>query len=272
MFKRALWPFLVLIFIAGSVYLQQSGSSVTVRSTGVNLLAPLQAVVTQLSSISRGFLSSLGDSRTIEQENEKLRRMVDELRRENVELWEMAATQRQTIEQKGFQQANPQWTYVSARVIAWDPSNIVRTVVLNKGKLDGVGEGMVVVSPKGLVGKVLELSDRWSKVLLLTDPRSSVNGMLQGADDRPKGILQGRPDGLLFMRYLLAESDLKKGDVVITSGMGGGFPPGLFIGWVLDVSFSDGQMFREALVRPAAGLSDLTDVMVLSNFAPLKLD
>lgn len=270
--KRVLWPLLILLLILSSIFLQQNRAILTIRSTAVDILAPLQAAVAGLSGLTGGFLGSLKGPQSLQQDNDKLRRMVDELRKENVELWETVALQQKEMEEKGFQKANPQWSYLSARVIAWDPSNIVRTAVIDKGKADGVGPGMVIASSSGLVGKVIELSDRWAKVLLVTDPRSSVNGMLQGAEDRPKGILQGRPDGLLHMKYLLAESNARKGDVVVTSGLGGAFPPGLFVGWVLDVSYSDGQMFHEALVRPAANLSDISDVMVITNFTPLSLD
>lgn len=270
--KRALWPVLLVLLVSASLVLQQNYALLTIRSTAVNILAPLQEALSGMSGATRGVAGSLKDVQALDQDNQKLKRMVDELRRENVELWELIAQQRKTIEDLGFQKANPQWNYLSARVIAWDPSSLVRSLVINKGRLDGVGHGMVVVSSTGLVGKVMELSDRWSKVLLVTDPRSSVNGVLQGIEDRPKGILQGRPDGLLHMKYLLAESNVKKGDVVVTSGLGGVFPPGLFIGWVMEVSYSDGQMFHEALVRPASDLSDLADLMVITNFSPLRLE
>lgn len=270
--KRVLWPVLIFLLIVSSIYLQQSQVTVTARSTAVDILAPLQDLLGRLSGVSAGFDWPYKDSRGLQQENQKLQQMVDDLRRQNVELWEAVARQQKEMEDKGFEKSNPQWSYLSARVLAWDPSNLVRTVVLNRGRVDGVAQGMVVVSSSGLVGKVVELSDRWSKVLLVIDPRSSANGMLQGPEDRPKGILQGRTDGLLQMKYLPAESNPRKGDVIVTSGLGGAFPTGIFIGWVMEVSYSDGQMFHEALVRPAANLSNLDDVMIITNFMPLSLD
>ncbi|MDP2726465.1 MAG: rod shape-determining protein MreC [Dehalococcoidia bacterium] len=269
--RRALWPLVIFLLIFVSIYIQQNRSFITIRSTVVDTLAPLQEALSGLSGASRDFLSSFKDMQTRSSDNQKLNQMVEELRRENVELWERIAQQQKTMEEMGYQKANPNWNYLSARVIAWDPSSMVRTLVIDKGSLDGVDSGMVVVAPSGLVGKVIELTDRWSKVLLITDPRSSVNGMLQGERDQSRGILQGQPDGLLRMKYLLAESMVRRGDVVITSGLGGGFPPGLFVGWVLEVSYSDGQMFHEALVKPAANLSDLSNVMVITNFTPLTL-
>lgn len=270
--RRVLWPLVIFLLILASIYLQQNRALLTIRSTAVDILAPLQEALSGLSGASRGLLDSFKEAQTLERDNQRLRQMMEELRRENVELWEMIARQQTAMEEMGYQKANPQWNYLSARVIAWDPSNVVRSVVVDKGRLDGVGKGMVVVSPSGLAGKVIELSDRWAKVLLITDPRSSVNGMLRGVEGQPKGILQGRPDGFLQMKYLVAESAVGKGDVVVTSGLGGGFPQGLFVGWVLEVSYSDGQMFREALVRPAANLTDLADVMVITNFTPFSLE
>lgn len=270
--RRVLWPLVLLVLVLASLTLQQDRALLTIRSTAVNILAPLQEALGGIAGASRGVAGSLKDIQALDSENQKLNKMVDELRRENVELWEIVAQQGRTIDGLSFQKANPRWEYLSARVVAWDPSSLVRTLVIDKGRLDGVGPGMVVVSPTGLVGKVMELSDRWSKVLLITDPRSSVNGALQQPEDRPKGVLQGRPDGFLQMKYLLAESNVKKGEVVVTSGLGGGFPPGLFVGWVMEVGYSDGQMFHEALVRPASDLLGLSDLMVITNFTPLRLE
>lgn len=270
--RRALWPLALFLLILASIFLQQNRALLTIRSMAVDILAPLQGALSSLAGASQDLLDSFQEVKTLELDNQGLRQTVEELRRENVELWEMVARQQRTMEEMGYRRANPRWEYLSARVIAWDPGNVVRTVVLDKGRLQGVGPGMVVVSPSGLIGKVVELADRWSKVLLIIDPRSSVNGVLQGVAGRPQGILQGRPDGLLHMKYLLPESVVRKGDVVVTSGLGGGFPPGLFLGWVAEVSYSEGQMFPEALVRPAANLSDLADVLVITNFTPVSLD
>lgn len=270
--RRALWPLVILLLIFASFLVQQNRTLLTIRSTAVDSLAPLQEAMNSLFNASQGLLASFKEAQALDLDNQKLRRTVEELRRENVELWERVAQQQKAMELVGYQKANPSWDYLSARVIAWDPSNIIRTAAIDKGRLDGVKLGMVVVSPSGLVGKVMEAADRWSRVLLVTDPRSSVNGMLQGDAGRTKGMLQGRPDGLLQMKYLLAESTVRQGDTVVTSGLGGGFPPGLFVGWVLQVSYSDGQMFQEALVKPAANLSQLSDVMVIANFTPISLE
>lgn len=272
MSRKALWPLVFILFIGISLYLQQSRALLNVRSTAVDIMAPLQSALNTLSQATAGLHVSFRDSQSIDQSNQKLQQRVDELRRENVELWEIIAKQQASMEAMGFEKANPQWKYLPARVVAWDPSNVVRTVTMDKGRTNGVDNGMVVVSPGGLIGKVMEVSDRWAKVLLITDPRSTVNGLLQAVEGRPKGILQGQPDGLLRMKYLMAESAVVKGDVVVTSGLGGGFPPGIFVGWVLDVSYSDGQMFHEAEVRPAASLTGLTDVLVITDFKPLTLD
>ena len=270
--RRALWTLATVLLIVAAVLLQQNPALLTIRSTAVDILAPLQETVRGLAGASRDLGGSFKDVQALDRDNQRMKQMVDELRRENVELWETIARQQKAIEDLGFQKANPRWNYLSARVVAWDPGSVIRTVVLDKGRVDGVGPGRVVVSSSGLVGKVMELGDRWSKVLLVTDPRASVNGVLQGVEGRPQGVLQGRPDGLLYMKYLLAESNVRKGDVVVTSGLGGGFPPGLFIGWVMEVSYSDGQMFHDAVVRPAADLSDLGDLMVITNFSPISLD
>jgi rod shape-determining protein MreC len=242
------------------------------RSAALDLLAPVQTSLTGLFRTSANLLDSLQELQALERENRRLRRLVGQLRRENVELRQAALERQRLLRELEYQRANPDWEFIPARIIAWDPNSLVRSITIDKGRDDGIQEGMVVVSPGGLVGKVMALSRDWARVLLITDPRSSVNAVVQRADARPKGVLQGDPRGWMTLKYLPADSRVQKGDVVVTSGLGGGFPPGLFVGWVQEVTYNDTQMFQEAVVKSAVNLSEVERVMVIGNFIPTRLD
>lgn len=145
----------------------------------------------------------------------------------------------------------------------------MRFITIDRGATDGVRLGMPVLTAEGLVGRVKEVSVNSAKVLLITDPSSSVAALIQRT--RATGVVQGQLGEYMVMRYLLPDSPVLPGDVVLTSGLGGNFPKRLVIGTVVRVEHRDVEMFQEALVEPAVNLRDLEMVMVLLNFSPAEL-
>ncbi len=107
------------------------------------------------------------------------------------------------------------------------------------------------------------------KVLLITDPSSSVAALIQSS--RAPGIVSGHLGRELTMNYLPQEETVNVGDVVLTSGMGGDHPKGLVIGQVVEVHRRDIDPFQEALVRPAVNFDKLENVLVITSFEPVDV-
>lgn len=150
---------------------------------------------------------------------------------------------------------------VPARVIGWDLSFWRKTVLIDKGSADGIKPNMVVVSPAGVVGRILELTPVTARVLLLTDPDARVSAMAQ--DSRAQGVVSGNGTPHLNLRYLELDQDIKVGEVVITSGSSGLFPKGLAIGVIQSIGRDMDGLHLNASLLPFVDFSTLEEVLCL---------
>jgi rod shape-determining protein MreC len=123
---------------------------------------------------------------------------------------------------------------------------------------------MVVVTERGLVGQVLEVADMASKVLLITDPLSAVNAVVQSS--RTTGLVRGQVGGQLVLDEVPQEATIQMGDIVLTSGLGSTFPRGLVIGQVTDIRRQDVEMFQRATLHPTVDFNKLEVVLIVTNF------
>ena len=127
---------------------------------------------------------------------------------------------------------------------------------------------MAVLTDQGLVGRISEVTDTTSKVLLITDASSAVNAILQSS--RLNGVVRGTPGGDLVMDYIPQGALFSVGEVVLSSGLGGKFPKGIPIGQVINIRQRDIDVFQQAVVRPTVDFRRLELVMVVTNFKPLE--
>lgn len=155
------------------------------------------------------------------------------------------------------------YSSIGANVIGRDPSNWNSSMIIDKGKKDGIAVGMPVVNPTGVVGKIAEVSDRTSKVILVNDPNFSVPALVQRP--RETGLLEGTLQGICRMRYLSANAAIEKGDKVITSGLSSSFPEGVLIGEVAGVQYNPNTSTLECMVQPAITLSQIEEVLVIQK-------
>jgi len=130
---------------------------------------------------------------------------------------------------------------------------------------------MTVLSTNGsLVGRIVYVGATTSRVLLITDVSSSVSAVVQSS--RAYGVVNGQRSGTLLMKYIRQGEQLKTGDIVVTSGVGGVFPEGFMVGRVTDVRQIDIEMFQEARVDSQVDFDRLETVLVITNYRPAKLD
>lgn len=150
---------------------------------------------------------------------------------------------------------------VAANVVAHDVSNDYVGIRIDKGTLDGVREGMGVLSPQGVVGRIYRISDGFSTVLTLVDPTSSIDGVVQRS--RTRGIVSGQVGNLSTrMRYVDRLEDVVAGDTVVSTGFGWIFPPGLLIGYVTEVIPSPNSIVQSVILRPAVDIYRLEEVFI----------
>jgi len=153
-----------------------------------------------------------------------------------------------------------QFRHIFARVIGVDRKSMVKSLIINRGSLDGVKRNAPVITDRGLVGRVLETSWHISRVLLLIDETSNVDVIVQSS--RVQGMLQGTGHGC-SIKYVGKMDEVKMGDAVITAGISRVFPKGLLIGYISHVDWREGGMFKKVEINPAVDFSRLEEVVVL---------
>ena len=253
--------------LAIMLLLQQTGRIGPVYDLVGGVVIPAQYAFSRaVNGIAQRF-EGLTQLQQLEAQKRELEETVSQLMLKTVELEEAKIELERLREHLGFKDANPEFEMLAAEVIGYEPTNLVRYLIIDRGLDDGVQEGMPVISSRGLVGRISQVNARWSKVLLLVDVSSSVNAMIQRS--RATGVVQGDLPSNLVMRFIPQGDPVQEGDIVITSGLGGNFPRDLVIGQITLVKQNDVDMFQEAEIRSAVDFYRLEVVMIIRNFTPM---
>jgi rod shape-determining protein MreC len=233
-----------------------------------NLITPLQRLMTATGDGVSGVWHHYFALVDAAKEREGLSERVAELEGKllaSAEIEQENARLRALLEYpRGFERKS-----VVARVIANDPRAEFKSVTIDRGSSDGIQPLSPVVGAKGLVGKVGTVGSHEARVLLINDPNSTVDVMVQRS--RERGLLVGaawrtelKPGYYLTrIEYLKRTSDIREGDVIVTSGFDRIFPPGIPVGTVADISMSRYGVFSEATIVPFEEMAELSEAMVL---------
>ncbi|MCX5677676.1 MAG: rod shape-determining protein MreC [Candidatus Omnitrophica bacterium] len=229
--------------------------------------SPIRAKLLDLSSMPLKALNAVYDASrkvipfaSLSEENRLLRDRIDLLNRRLEESKSLYVENQRLKDILDFKNTIP-YAAIPSEVIGRDPTNWSNSLIIDKGAAHGIRQGKAVISMKGLVGRVLEVGRYSSRILLITDPNSKVGTVIQR--NRQGGILVGRPDGRCKMIYIALDSDVAKGDKVITAGFGSVFPKGILIGDVVSVGKEPGRLYKYAIIRPAQDMTKLEEVLCI---------
>ncbi len=252
-----------------SLYILASAARGTLKADPIGpillgLMRPLQigvqATVIKLREFRQGFSIFRDNAR----ENEKLRERILDLESDRNQLLEAQATNRRLRELLEFRSQLPSGS-VTAAVIGNSASTWFRSLTLDMGSAAGVHKGMTAVTPLGVVGQVIAVTSKSSRVLLLTDPNSGVDVI--GQRSRARGIVSGSLDSEPTMKYVKRNEDIQEGDQLITSGLGGVYPKGLLVGTVVNVHKKNFGLFQYLGVSLAADPLQVEEVLLVSTEA-----
>jgi rod shape-determining protein MreC len=149
---------------------------------------------------------------------------------------------------------------VGAKVLAFNLSGWTKTIKLNKGTTDGIVEDMPVISPMGVIGRIIQATSGSSTALLITDPRSNIDVTIQRT--RVRGIAEGNGKNALILKYIRDLDDVEIGDKVVTAGISGIFPTGLVVGEITRTEKSGDNFFKRIEIQPNAALKKLEEVLI----------
>ena len=246
---------------------QEESLTPFLRRVLLETVSPFLKATAYLKDTVAGIWGSYVDLRAVRTENLRLKeeigalelraRVLEEERRENLRLKNLLELR----EREPFR-------FVAARVVGKDATNWFHSLLIDQGTRHGIQRHSAVITPGGLVGQAVDVSRSSARVQLITDPVSSVGVMLQNS--RVTGLLVGTQSERLRIKYLPIRAEVRVGEVVITSGLGGVYPKGIMVGTVVSVDKRSGALFQEATVEPSVDLSRLEEVLVVTGERPVS--
>lgn len=261
----------VLVLVAGSLVLARVAGleRATLTRPEIWLRDFVTAINVRLAQVREG-LAPLGGAilryRSLLAENEALRAEIGRLTAENNRLQEYRLENVRLKRLLGLKEDLPQYDLLPARVVGRHPDSWFATVTIDRGARDGVAKDMAVVDYQGLVGRVVAVSEKSAEVMLLIDREAAVGALIQPL--RLPGVIRGTgdPSGRLLLVHLPFDAPVRANQVVVTSGLGGTFPPGLRIGYVVSAEPEASGLMQRAVVQAFVDFGRLEEVMVIRNF------
>ena len=257
------------LMVAGLLLLALSGYLTPVVRVVMNPLVAAQTWFGTRYLVIYNLLRSPGETSELRQQNELLRTENALLRSQLIELQEQQkdfTTLEALLKVARTRIGN---NYLAAMVIGRDPSPFMLYVYINQGSNSGLRRGMPVLTDQGLAGRVVAMSADAAEIQLITDSNSAVNVRLpeSGAD----AMLVGSVTGDVTLEMIPQEVEVKPGELILTSGLGGTYPPNLLVGQVVSVRKLDTALFQSAAVQPVVDFTDLRWVLVITDFTPIDL-
>lgn len=229
---------------------------------------PFRWVASAFSNAAEGFTSKFKNIDDLTEENARLQEELRALRKQLVDFDTYKAQNEQYKEFLELKENNPDYQFAAASVIGYDANDPFISFTIDKGSLDGVKYQDPVITPDGLVGKVIEVGPTYAKVMSVLNV--SINAGVYNTRTREPSTIEGTatlsPEGRCKMVYLDRESDVKEGDTIVTSGVGGIFPKDLLVGKVVSVKSETHGISLYAEIEPFADLRHLSGVFVVTSF------
>ena len=265
--NRPLWIALIAIVLLIVLAAFTTGNRSLPLSDGLfrTAAAPVSAFFHNAQNAVGDFFVRVFNPSGVQAENEQLRETLLQLQQQLALLDETEKENARLTELLNFADANPNMQYVTASVIARDSNPYIDMITLNAGTRNGVTEKAAVICADGIVGRVYEVGPNWCRVKTMCSDEMRISVMVQRTRD--EGMLGGlyEEDGLLIgtmLYYLPGKPDIEVGDVIRTSGIGGFFPKGLYVGKVLSVN-ENGKGTYDAIVSMDVDFVHLEDALII---------
>lgn len=259
----------IVICIMLSILGNSLGAGNPVSNTVGIVLSPFQKIITStrrgLESVPHYFT----DFKKLETENKELKEHLSDLESQlrDVERYKLENVRLRKL--LDLQNGHPDYEIEMAQVLAYDPGNWFTSFTIDKGSLTGIEKMDPVITGEGIVGYVEEVGTTWSTVVTILEPGVTVGSMVSRSRD--VGILEGDFEllekGRCRLSYIPKSANIIKDDYIETSGLGGVYPKGLVIGMVEEIGLESHGLSQYAVIKPAADLSSLCEVVVIKSFS-----
>jgi len=260
---------IVALFLFGFMFyaFTNDGGTALNNITGT-VATPIQNGAGGIFGLGSNFIERLTNYNKIVAENEQLKQKNAKY---ETEITQNEANKAENEELKrllGVKEANADFVFEYAQVVAKDPSDWFKVFTIDKGSINGIKTGCPVITSDGLVGRVNEVGLVWARVVAIIDTDCVVGAIVVRTNDAAvlEGDLELSNKGLCKMNYIDNAININRGDIINTSGLGGLFPKGLRVGRVEDIKPEPHGISQYAVVRPAVDFNKIRKVMVIKSF------
>jgi len=250
---------ILFLIIAFFVFLNLTSVSSKVKNTIYLLSAPVQKWFFKIGANVSDFFATISEIKNLKKENEELKLKNQELTAQNLILKELKAENeilRKSLE-IGLEK---EFKLILVETIGKDVSQDF--LLINKGSKDGISKNLpVITQQKTLAGKITEVYENFAKVMLITDKESSFDAEIP--EKQIYGMVKGKGNLKVSLDLIPQDKEIKEGDLVATSALGGGFPKGILVGEIKEIKKSDVELFQKAEIQPAFNIKDLKFLFVI---------
>ncbi len=264
------WQSAVLVLVVvGLLFLALSGFLNPALKSALNPLVSVQTWIASRYMAVYEFLTVPRDIASLRQRNAELESQASSLQAQVIQLQQQLRDAEVLTALLDYARPHPQNEYVASAVIGRDPSPFLQYIYIDRGSDDGIRHGMPVVTEQGLVGRIDAVTANAARVQLVTDPSSSINVRLQRLQS--EALLVGSITGDITLEMIPQDLELNPGELVLTSGLGGDYPPDVVVGQVISVRKQATDLFQTASVQPVVDFRSLKAVLVITNFRPVDI-
>lgn len=261
--------FVFLLLALGIIGLALGGYLTPLSRILLNPIVTAQTWLAKRYQAVQSLITQPQDVTTLRQKNSELESENSRLQVQIVELQQQVAESQLLSTLVDYERKHVENQYAAASVIARDVSPFMHYVIIDRGSDNGLRKGMPVITQQGLVGTITAVTAGAARVQLINDPGSNINVLMQQSGE--EAVLNGQITGEIELNMIRQNASIQPGDLVMTSGLGGNYPADIVVGQVITIRNEASALFQTASVQPAVDFSQLSIVLIITNFQPVDI-
>lgn len=264
-YKKYILTFLIFFCFVAAIYsVNRINPSFFEKNLGF-VLTPIQKAITKSNKWIKEKYQLILNIDEVKKENESLKLELALKEQNEAKLKQLEAENKRLTNLLKLDSRYAEYEKTAANIISKNPGNWYETFIIDKGKKDGLEKNMIVISSKGLVGRIKEVGKNYSKVISIIDDIDAISSKSLRTDDI--GFIHGDLEnkGFCKMEYIDSTAEIIVGDEIVTSHLSDIYPPGITIGYVTDISLDKNGLSKTAVVEPVVDFKHLENVLIITE-------
>jgi rod shape-determining protein MreC len=268
LFKNKLTVTVIVLSVAflGLIIFTASKDTSGVEGAAGTALNPIQKVAYNINRGAKDFVDFFLNFSQVKEENKELAKENKELKNQLLEYSDLKSDNDKFRSILDFKEQHNNYNYIATNIISYSGNGIIDGYIVDKGQNDGIEKNMIVISPDGLVGQVSKVGSNWAIIQSIINENINVGVMVESTNNT--GMLKGYKDSsnnyLAKVSNLQMDSQVKEGDVIVTSGVGMVYPKNIKVGTVTSVEEDKITVMKNAIVKPSVDFNKLQELFIVA--------